>query len=83
MAGRSFNDLMQYPVFPFILANYDETTLDLESDSSYRYVANYKQLYVSETYCKEQCFLRKFNNIENLYSDLYNLRKIQTCNTVN
>ena len=36
MAGRSFNDLMQYPVFPFVLANYNLGALDLESDSSYR-----------------------------------------------
>lgn len=36
MAGRSFNDLMQYPVFPFILSQYTESTLDLEKPSSYR-----------------------------------------------
>lgn len=23
LAGRSYNDLMQYPVFPWILADYD------------------------------------------------------------
>lgn len=23
LAGRSYNDLMQYPVFPWIIANYD------------------------------------------------------------
>ncbi|XP_028902841.1 lysosomal-trafficking regulator isoform X2 [Ornithorhynchus anatinus] len=35
-AGRSFNDLMQYPVFPFILADYVSETLDLNDPSAYR-----------------------------------------------
>ncbi|XP_066238803.1 lysosomal-trafficking regulator isoform X1 [Saccopteryx leptura] len=35
-AGRSFNDLMQYPVFPFILADYVSETLDLSDPSIYR-----------------------------------------------
>lgn len=37
-AGRSFNDLMQYPVFPFILADYISETLDLSDPSIYRWV---------------------------------------------
>ncbi|EDV23671.1 uncharacterized protein TRIADDRAFT_26285, partial [Trichoplax adhaerens] len=36
IAGRSFNDLMQYPVFPFVLSNYTETTLDLTCPESFR-----------------------------------------------
>lgn len=35
-AGRSFNDLMQYPVFPFILSDYVSETLDLSDPSIYR-----------------------------------------------
>ncbi|NXS94353.1 LYST regulator, partial [Jacana jacana] len=35
-AGRSFNDLMQYPVFPFILSDYTNETLDLNDPSIYR-----------------------------------------------
>lgn len=35
-AGRSFNDLMQYPVFPFILADYVSETLDLGDPAVYR-----------------------------------------------
>ncbi|KAM7117553.1 lysosomal-trafficking regulator isoform 2-T4 [Ciconia maguari] len=34
-AGRSFNDLMQYPVFPFILSDYTSETLDLNDPSVY------------------------------------------------
>ncbi|TTI76904.1 Lysosomal-trafficking regulator [Bagarius yarrelli] len=65
-AGRSFNDLMQYPVFPFILSDYTSETLDLHDPSIYRnlskpiavqskekeerYVANYR--YLEEEYKK-------------------------------
>lgn len=36
MGGRTFNDLMQYPVFPWILAKYDGQNLDLLNEDSYR-----------------------------------------------
>ncbi|KAI1894637.1 hypothetical protein AGOR_G00117810 [Albula goreensis] len=65
-AGRSFNDLMQYPVFPFILSDYTSETLDLHDAAIYRnlskpiavqskekedrYVDNYK--YLEEEYGK-------------------------------
>jgi len=35
-AGRSFNDLMQYPIFPFILSDYEHNHLDLEDQASFR-----------------------------------------------
>ncbi len=38
IAGRSFNDMMQYPVFPFILCQYDRDTIDLETKKTYRLV---------------------------------------------
>ncbi|KAE8280429.1 Lysosomal-trafficking regulator [Larimichthys crocea] len=65
-AGRSFNDLMQYPVFPFILRDYTSETLDLQEPNIYRnlskpiavqskekedrYVDNYR--YLEEEYKK-------------------------------
>ncbi|KAK8075025.1 hypothetical protein PG997_009688, partial [Apiospora hydei] len=36
MAGRTFNDLTQYPVFPWILADYTSEELDLEDPATYR-----------------------------------------------
>lgn len=36
LAGRSFNDLMQYPVFPFVLSNYTADILSLNDPSSFR-----------------------------------------------
>jgi len=36
MADRSFNDLTQYPVFPWVLADYNSTTLDLDMETTFR-----------------------------------------------
>lgn len=35
-AGRSFNDLAQWPVFPWVLADYGSKRLDLAAGSSFR-----------------------------------------------
>jgi len=34
--NRSLSDLSQYPVFPWILQNYDSNTIDLDDESEYR-----------------------------------------------
>jgi hypothetical protein len=36
LAGRSFNDLSQYPVFPWIIADYESEDLKLEVPQTYR-----------------------------------------------
>lgn len=36
LAGRGYNDLTQYPVFPWVLADYESETLDLTNPSSFR-----------------------------------------------
>ena len=36
LAGRSYNDLMQYPVFPWILADYTSEELDLNDPNTFR-----------------------------------------------
>ncbi|VFQ86787.1 unnamed protein product [Cuscuta campestris] len=36
LAGRSYNDLTQYPVFPWVLSDYSSETLDLNKSSTYR-----------------------------------------------
>lgn len=36
LAGRSYNDLTQYPVFPWILADYTSETLDLKKSATFR-----------------------------------------------
>ncbi|KAH8275007.1 hypothetical protein KR018_009608 [Drosophila ironensis] len=39
IAGRTYNDLMQYPVFPWVLANYHSELLDLREEHSFRRLA--------------------------------------------
>eukprot|EP00826_Nyctotherus_ovalis_P011874 TRINITY_DN13094_c0_g4_i1.p1 TRINITY_DN13094_c0_g4~~TRINITY_DN13094_c0_g4_i1.p1 ORF type:complete len:628 (-),score=162.48 TRINITY_DN13094_c0_g4_i1:170-2053(-) len=34
--GRSFHDLSQYPVFPWVIADYESTSIDLASEKTYR-----------------------------------------------
>lgn len=36
LAGRSYNDLMQYPVFPFVLSDYTSEEIDLTNPKIYR-----------------------------------------------
>ena len=36
VSGRSFNDVSQYPVFPYIISDYDSPHLDLRDPSIYR-----------------------------------------------
>ncbi|KTF86602.1 hypothetical protein cypCar_00007161, partial [Cyprinus carpio] len=36
ISGRTYNDLNQYPVFPWVITNYDSEDLDLTLPSNYR-----------------------------------------------
>jgi len=36
MSGRTFNDLSQYPVFPWIVADYQSTELPINKENAYR-----------------------------------------------
>ena len=36
MAGRTFNNITQYPVFPWVIADYTSDTLDLNDSKIYR-----------------------------------------------
>lgn len=51
VAGRTFNDLMQYPIFPFILANYQHSTLDLNDPDSFRLVPKSKIIFSLNVLC--------------------------------
>lgn len=59
LAGRSFNDLMQYPVFPFILSDYSSRTLDLTSESSFR---NLKRPMAVQNPEKETNFIKNYED---------------------
>ena len=36
LAGRGYNDLTQYPVYPWVLADYDSDSLNLEDPKTFR-----------------------------------------------
>lgn len=36
LADRTFNDLTQYPVFPWVVSDYSSTTLDLTNSKTFR-----------------------------------------------
>ena len=36
LSGRSYNDLTQYPVFPWVIADYESDTLDLSNPKTFR-----------------------------------------------
>jgi len=57
-AGRTYCDLMQYPVFPFVLAKYDSPTLDLHAPQSYR---DLKKPMAIQDPSKEDHFIATYN----------------------
>ncbi|XP_037677522.1 lysosomal-trafficking regulator isoform X2 [Choloepus didactylus] len=63
-AGRSFNDLMQYPVFPFILADYVSETLDLNDPSIYRNLSKPIAVQYKE---KEDRYVNTYKYLEEEY----------------
>src|SRR4051794_39344954 len=43
-SGRTYNDLNQYPVFPWILSNYDAEELDLKQAANFRDLSKVRKL---------------------------------------
>lgn len=59
LAGRSFNDLTQYPVFPFILSKYKKSRqLNVSDPSNYR---NLSKPMGAQTEERLQKFIEKYN----------------------
>ena len=40
ISGRTFNDLSQYPIFPWVIADYESETLDLSKIETFRVLSN-------------------------------------------
>ncbi|ODN06306.1 Lysosomal-trafficking regulator [Orchesella cincta] len=60
-AGRTYCDLMQYPVFPFVLAKYDCPTVDLNAVQSYR---DLKKPMAIQDPSKEEHFISTYNYLK-------------------
>ncbi len=61
LAGRTYNDLNQYPVFPWILADYTSPLLDLDDDRTYR---DLSKPMGAQTLTRAQSYALRFENWE-------------------
>ncbi|XP_045534556.1 serine/arginine repetitive matrix protein 2-like [Papilio machaon] len=61
LAGRSYNDLMQYPVLPFIIADYTSKMLDLHDPASFRDLS--KPMAVQNKK-REQHYINTYNDLK-------------------
>lgn len=52
ITGRTYNDLNQYPVFPWVLTNYESTEMDLGLPSNYRDLSKVYYFYFIITHYK-------------------------------
>lgn len=66
LAGRSYNDLNQYPVFPWIIADYDSEVLDLSDACSYR---DLSKPMGAQTPLRAQAFAQRYNTWEDVTED--------------
>jgi WD40 repeat protein len=66
LAGRSYNDLAQYPVFPWILADYTSPTINLRDPSVYR---DLKKNMGCQTPEREKNFKEKYSQTEECYTE--------------
>lgn len=74
LAGRSFNDLMQYPIFPFVLSNYTSNVLDLTDSNNFRKLDRPMAVQNVE---KEETFIKNYQDSQstNLSIGLFGMTK--------
>ncbi|XP_078129346.1 WD repeat- and FYVE domain-containing protein 4 isoform X3 [Sander vitreus] len=63
IAGRTYNDLMQYPVFPWILADYQSETLDLSNPATFR---DLSKPMGAQTEKRRQLFIQRYEEVGNI-----------------
>ncbi|XP_044069032.1 WD repeat- and FYVE domain-containing protein 4 isoform X3 [Siniperca chuatsi] len=63
IAGRTYNDLMQYPVFPWVLADYQSETLDLSNPATFR---DLSKPMGAQTEKRRQMFIQRYEEVENI-----------------
>uniref|UniRef100_A0A670I2V6 WDFY family member 4 n=1 Tax=Podarcis muralis TaxID=64176 RepID=A0A670I2V6_PODMU len=61
LAGRTYSDLMQYPVFPWVLADYHSQTLDLTNPSAFR---DFAKPMGAQTRERKRKFLQRYEEVE-------------------
>ncbi|XP_030603864.1 WD repeat- and FYVE domain-containing protein 4 isoform X2 [Archocentrus centrarchus] len=66
IAGRTYNDLMQYPVFPWIIADYQSETLDLSNPAVFR---DLSKPMGAQTEKRKQMFIQRYEEVEGKESE--------------
>jgi Beige/BEACH domain len=66
LSGRTYNDLSQYPVFPWVLKNYSSKSIDLNDPSNYRDLA---YPIGAQTPQRRSTVREKYSMLVNLYSE--------------
>ncbi|XP_029926583.1 WD repeat- and FYVE domain-containing protein 4 [Myripristis murdjan] len=61
LAGRTYNDLMQYPVFPWVLADYESETLDLTNPATFR---DLSKPMGAQTEKRKEMFIQRYQEVE-------------------
>ncbi|XP_004716310.1 WD repeat- and FYVE domain-containing protein 4 [Echinops telfairi] len=67
LAGRTYNDYMQYPVFPWVLADYASETLNLTNPKTFR---DLSQPMGAQTKERKLKFIQRFKEVEKTEGDL-------------
>nr|XP_056706521.1 WD repeat- and FYVE domain-containing protein 4 [Euleptes europaea] len=67
LAGRTYSDLMQYPVFPWILADYHSQTLDLTNPAVFRDLSKPMGAQTAE---RKEKFVQRYKDIEKTEGEL-------------
>ncbi|KAB0349750.1 hypothetical protein FD754_014607 [Muntiacus muntjak] len=67
LAGRTYNDYMQYPVFPWVLADYTSQTLNLMNPKTYRDLSKPMGAQTKERKLK---FIQRFKEVEKTEGDM-------------
>lgn len=63
LAGRTFNDITQYPVFPWVIADYTSDELNLDDPNTYRDLGKPMGAQAEN---RRQQFIERFNALESL-----------------
>ncbi|XP_064419150.1 WD repeat- and FYVE domain-containing protein 4 [Latimeria chalumnae] len=61
LAGRTYNDLMQYPIFPWVLADYSSEALDLTNPATFR---DLSKPMGAQTEGRKAKFIQRYHEVE-------------------
>ncbi|XP_073935486.1 WD repeat- and FYVE domain-containing protein 4 isoform X3 [Castor canadensis] len=67
LAGRTYNDYMQYPVFPWVLADYTSETLNFTNPKTFRDLSKPMGAQTKERKLK---FIQRFKEVEKIEGDM-------------